>query len=315
MAESRYPLLPGTGRGRALGATVALALLPAIYFGVVPAFMHRIDDDVTFAPASVPSGASRAVAVAAALVEREIDRNGWVANDPFFYPTAILDNMPNYQTGIVAAVSRFVLEMSDQIGRTRGSSQVDADLEKAAGLLKYPGTIWIFDTRTSWLPTTPAEDQYRAARKALESYNQRLSEGRAVFDRRADNLLGTLERVAADLGSVSAALDTRIAERGWLAVDFESDNLFYGTKGRLYAYLLILRGLRADFEAVVRDRETGAAWDQMLRSLEEGATMSPAVVLNGAPDGIVAPNHIAAIGFYLLRARTQLREITTILQK
>ena len=29
--------------------------------------------------------------------------------------------------------------MTDQIGRSRGSSEVDSDLDKASGLLKYPG--------------------------------------------------------------------------------------------------------------------------------------------------------------------------------
>ena len=32
---------------------------------------------------------------------------GWTANDPFFLPGAVLDNMPNYQQGIIYALSRF----------------------------------------------------------------------------------------------------------------------------------------------------------------------------------------------------------------
>ena len=39
------------------------------------------------------------------------------------------------------------------------------------------------------------------------------------------------------------------------------------------------------------------------------------VVVNGATDGAVMPSHLASLGFYLLRARTQLREIVNILQK
>ena len=67
----------------------------------------------------------------------EVNRNGWPANDPFFLPGSILDNLPNYQIGIIQALSRFAVDMTDQIGRTRGSSQADPDLDKAAGLLKY----------------------------------------------------------------------------------------------------------------------------------------------------------------------------------
>jgi hypothetical protein len=47
----------------------------------------------------------------------------------------------------------------------------------------------------------------------------------------------------------------------------------------------------------------------------EGATLRPLVIINGRPDGLFLPNHLAVEGFYLLRARTQLREITNILAK
>src|SRR3546814_5528879 len=91
--------------------------------------------------------------------------------------------------------------MTDQIGRTRGSSEADRDLDKAAGLLKFPGDVWIYDLSTSFLPTASSESQYRSARRALLAYNDRLAAGQAIFERRADNLLGTIERIAADLGS------------------------------------------------------------------------------------------------------------------
>jgi hypothetical protein len=171
-----------------------VALLVIYYLGGI-LWLHEIDDDPEFALESpVPEGGSRAVAVAADLIDREINTHRWVANDPFFMPGSLLDNMPEYQQGIVTAISRFSLELADQIARTRGSSQVDPDLDRAAGLLRYPGTIWIFDFRTSWAPTASSEQQYRQALAALRSYNERLGQGQAVFETRADNLLGTLDR-------------------------------------------------------------------------------------------------------------------------
>jgi len=50
-------------------------------------------------------------------------------------------------------------------------------------------------------------------------------------------------------------------------------------------------------------------------SMGEGASLSPLIVINGAPGALVQPNHLTTQGFYLLRARTQLEEITDILQK
>ncbi len=296
-------------------AVALLAIVP-LYYLLGMAWIHRVDDDTAFAPsAPVPAGASRAVAIAVALIEREVDRNRWTANDPFFLPAAALDNMPNFQQGIIAALSRFAIELTDQIGRTRGSSEVDPDLETAAGLLKYSGTVWIFDFATSWAPTAPSEQQYRAARRALARYNERLAEGNAVFERRADNLLATLDRFAADTGSSSAALDRRIREDSGWVVDTKADDLFYAVKGRLYAYYLLLRALGEDYAKVIAERQLGPAWEQMLASFRAAAELDPWVVINGTPDGLVLPNHLAVQGFYLLRARTQLREVTNILLK
>ncbi|HXV23853.1 MAG TPA: DUF2333 family protein [Alphaproteobacteria bacterium] len=304
--------LAGLWTGRAI---LALIILVALYYSIGALIIHRIDDDPAFAAPAEPAAGSRAVAIAAALIGREVDDHHWVANDPFFLPGSVLDNMPNYQQGIIGALSRFAIEMTDQIGRTRGSSQADADLDKAAGLLKYPGDIWLFDFSTSWAPTASSEAQYRAARAALISYNDRLARGAAVFERRSDNLMATLERIAADLGSLSAVIDRHIEEEAGSPLDFKADDIFYRGKGRLYGYYLLLRELGVDFEKVILDRDLAQAWTQMLSSFEVAATMQPWVVLNGGPSSQFVPSHLAAQGFYLLRARTQLREVANILLK
>jgi hypothetical protein len=136
-----------------------------------------------------------------------------------------------------------------------------------------------------------------------------------VFERRADNLMATLERIAADLGSASAVIDRHIEEEAGSPLDFEADDIFYRNKGRLYGYSLLLRELGVDFEKVILDRDLAQAWAQMLETFETAATMQPWVVLNGAPSSQFVPSHLAAQGFYLLRARTQLREVTNILLK
>jgi hypothetical protein len=52
----------------------------------------------------------------------------------------------------------------------------------------------------------------------------------------------------------------------------------------------------------------------MLESFAQGVRLSPVLVLNGSPDTQFFPNHLMIEGFYLLQARTRLREITTILE-
>jgi len=292
-----------------------LMILIGLYYPVGMVAIHKIDDNTDVPIEVVSKGQSHAVAIATALIYREVKINGWTANDPFFYPAAALDNMPNYQMGIIAALSRFTIEMADHIGRTRGSSPVDPDLDKARGLLSYSGKIWIFDFSTSWAPTASSEAQYLAARRSLLRYNERLATGKAVFDRRSDNLQATVNRIAVDLGSVSAQIDNRIREAGGAIFDARSDDIYYAAKGRLYGYFMLLRALGRDYERVIKEKQLEKAWDQMLVSLKEAAVLQPLIVRNGKPDSLLQPNHLAAQGFYLLRSRTQLKEITNILLK
>jgi len=300
-------------RAKVIG--LAIVALLVVYFVGGMLWLHQIDDDPEFAlESSAPEGGSQSVAVTADLIDREINTHRWIANDPFFMPGALLDNMPGFQQGIIAGLSRFAVELGDQIARTRGSSQIDRDLDLAAGLLKYPGTIWIFDIRTSFAPTASSESQYRRAMAALRDYNQRLAAGEATFETRADNLLATLERIAADMGSSSAALDRHL-EQGGFFPDFGADDLFYNSKGRLYAYYLLLRALETDFANVIAERDLDGPWRQMLATFRAAAALQPWVIVNGAPDSQLLPSHLASQGFFLLRARTQLREITNILLK
>lgn len=288
-----------------------------IYYVIGMLWIHNIDDDLKFIPAedNLTKGGSRAVEVSAGLIDREINQHRWTSNDPFFIPSSLLDNMPNYQQGIVSALARFSFELADQLGRTRGSSQTDTDLQAAAGLLQYAGDVWSWDPTVSLLPTASSEKQYEKARKALVSYNQRLVEGRAVFEKRGDNLQATIDRIALDIGSSTAVIDAHIAEKSGAYIDFEADDLFYGFKGQAYAYYMILTALSQDFEGLISERELGNAWSQMLSSFRSVVELDPYVISNAKNDGQLFPNHLAVQGFYILRARTQLREISNILLK
>ena len=98
-------------------------------------------------------------------------------------------------------------------------------------------------------------------------------------------------------------------------IDFTSDDVFYSTKGKIYGYSMILKALGKDFASIIKEKELDTAWGQMIGSFDEAAKMDPWVVVNGSPDGQFLPSHLAAQGFYLLRARTQLQEVVNILVK
>ena len=297
---------------------LAFVIVVLLYYPIGMLMVNAIDDDPNFAPAgqdAAKPGGSQVVAMMAALIDREVNTNSWVANDPFFQPGVMLDNMPNYQTGIMSALARFSFEMTDQVGRARGSSEADPDLQKAAGLLQYPGDVWLWNPTVSLAPRASSESQYRSARKALLSYNTRLEAGNATFERRADNLMATIERIVSDLGSQSAVIDDEVRLHSSDFIDMNADNVFYNTKGKLYGYYLILKTLGEDFQPIIKEKNLTKNWDQMLDTFREAAELSPWVVVNGAPDAAIQPSHLASQGFYLLRARTQAREVANILLK
>lgn len=291
-----------------------LVILALLYYPVGMLLTHTVNDDPDFGPQNTSNG-SNAVAVSIALIEREVEQNGWVSNDPFFKPGYLLDNMSNFQTGIISAIARFSYELVDQLGRTRGSSSVDPDLQEVSGLLQYAGDIWWWNPSTSLMPVSTSEQQYVKAKNQLIVYNERLARGSAVFEKRADNLLATLDRISLDLGTSSASIDVYVKDGFGCVFDFGSDDLFFNVKGQAYAYRLILQALRKDFEGVVASRDIATIWDEMEASFNSIIAMDPMIISNCAVDGFLFQNHLAAQGFYLLRARTQLKEITNILLK
>ncbi len=292
-----------------LAAYLVAALLK---WAVLAPVLHEIDANPDFAPV-VPAGGSAAVAMAAGLIDREVNTHGWTPNDPVFYPTAPLDNMPNFQIGMMRATSWFTIELLDQIGRVRGSGANDADLERAAGLLQFPPDVWIIEPGMSWLPTATSEEQYRTAVQLLESYNARIASGQAVFELRADALATTLRQMSVDLASQAAQIDrvTTSGERRLL--DTTADDLFYQNKGMLYAYYMILNSLGSDFEGLIDQRTLRLGWTQALNDLRAGSQLAPLVVLNADSDRSIFANHLMLQGFYMKRAILQLEEIVNVL--
>ena len=293
---------------------IGVILLLLLYYPVGMFLIHKVDANPDFG-AQTSTGGSHAVAISIALIDREVNQHGWVSNDPVFKPGAMLDNMANFQTGVISAIARFSYELVDQLGRTRGSSVVDTDLQEVSGLLQYAGDIWWWNPSTSLMPVATSEQQYNKAMEQLIVYNERLARGAAVFEKRSDNLLATLDRISLDLGASSASIDNYVKSGFGCVLDLGADDLFFNVKGQAYAYRLILKALRKDFAEIIETRDIASSWDEMETSFDSIIAMDPFIVSNCEVDGFVFQNHLTSEGFYLLRARTQLKEITNILLK
>ncbi|SIO54737.1 hypothetical protein SAMN05444722_3405 [Rhodovulum sp. ES.010] len=284
-----------------------------LYFGVFGTALQRIDADPDFMPTVQAENGSHAVDMLASLIEREVDTLRWAPNDPVFYPTAFHDNMANYQRGVMRAVSRFTLELETQIGRLNGTSAIDLDLQRAAGLLQFPTDIWLFDFQQSFLPVQPADSQYRAAAEALRAYNARVAAGHAAFETRPDALVLTLERMIGELGSRAAVIEQH-TQQGAGLIDGMSDDIFYFNKGLSYATYLLVRELGRDFDRVISTVGIEAVWAQTLDSLRQAATQRPLAVLNSSGESSIFANHLHLQGFYMKRALLQLDEVVRVLR-
>ena len=232
-------------------------------------------------------------------------------------PDLFYDNKAAFQRGVHQAASRTAIELSDQLGRVRGTSEIDADLRVAKGNIQFDQFTWYFNVfdRQPFGPTTPTPTYFRQSLEALNAYNKRLADCQATFDARADNLLAFLDRIAKDIGSASAAIKDRSEQynSGWF--DTRADDIFMFSKGQLYAYYGILQAARADFPDVVKIRALADIWDRLDDHLRRAIELEPLIISNGTEDGWLMPTHLTTLGFYILRARSNLVEIRSVLDR
>ncbi|OYR22123.1 DUF2333 family protein [Brucella thiophenivorans] len=261
--------------------------------------------------------------VAADLTDFNVNQNAWISSMLLYKlgffgvdwdRTPFLDNKASFQRGINAAVRRTSIELVDNIGRLRGTSQIDGDLQKARGNLQFTEDAWYFGL-SPFGPKSPTPTYYRSAIKELRSFNTRLENCQATFDARADNLIQFVDRIASDLGSTSAILKDRAENyhSGWF--DTRADDRFWFAYGQLYAYYGLLRAAHSDFRGVLAEKHLDGVWDEMERQMRSALDMQPFIVSNGSPDAWFTPSHLTTMGFYILRVRSNLVDVKQVLER
>ena len=119
--------------------------------------------------------------------------------------TPFFDNKASFQRGVNQAIRRTAIELVDTLGRVRGTSQIDQNLQDARGAVTFDEETWYFGINP-FGPKTPTPSFYRSAIRDLRAFNDRLEACNATFDARADNLVTFLDRIASDIGSTSDML-------------------------------------------------------------------------------------------------------------
>lgn len=268
-------------------------------------------------------GRSAIADVTADLIDYNVNENGWISSMILYKlglfgmdwnRTPFLDNKAAFQRGVNQAIRRTTVELVDTLGRIRGTSQIDQNLQDARGNMQFDEETWYFGLNP-FGPKTPTPSFYRSAITDLRRFNDRLASCNAVFDARADNLITFLDRIANDIGSTSAILRERSEAYNYGWFDTRADDRFWFAYGQLYGYYGVLHAAAADFEDVIKQRSIGPLWDQTEQQFQAALRIRPFIISNGNEAGWIMPTHLATMGFYVLRVRSNLVELRSVLDR
>lgn len=123
-----------------------------------------------------------------------------------FPPGLWLDNISNWEFGVLVQVRDLARAMRKDISRSQSQSSEDPDLVAAEPQFNFDSQSWV-------LPAT--ETEYKRGIKAMNKYLRRLTkpEGAdAQFYARADNLSEWLADVGVRLGSLSQRLSESVGK-------------------------------------------------------------------------------------------------------
>ena len=250
----------------------------------VSAFLaHRIDDDLEFR-APPEDNASLLVANTVALINREVVDNTWIANKPKIFPQALLlDNMPNYQIGIIQGLEAAVKGIAMHFSSIR--------ISDAATKLGKDGRSWGFGKDS-------------AVKSYISAGNTLQEEAFAIgMDKELFTLLS---------GELSSALAVRIEASGKVIEEntlFKTDNYFYHNKGLMYAMYILLRAANEELQeqdaSEFIDKEVAA----VLELLATAVNYDPVIVYGMSSTPSVLSNHLLVQTYYMMKIRDGLSTI------
>lgn len=323
LSRSRWTRIIAT----TLGVVFLFLVLLGIYWSPMPKLFwvnEYVDDQRTVVGFST---ADTLIRVAETVLDK---RGGYLSND-VLPPGVWLDNMPNWEYGVITQVRDLARVIRNDYSRSQSQSAEDPDVAVAEPKFFFDNDSWI-------LP--PTESEYRDAIKGFRSYRDRLTGAKqpdAQFYARADSLREWLAQVEKRLGSMSRRLGNSVAasvvneelagdpsaeaartqpdtvdvRTPWLKID----DVFFEARGTAWALLHFFRAVEFDFSQVLADKNAETSVRQIIRELE--ASVEPMrwpVVLNGGGYGLTA-NHSLVMANYLARANAAVINLRELLDQ
>ena len=270
-------------------------------------------------------------ATLAGVAETLLDKPGGYLSNDMFPPGALLDNMPNWEFGVLVQVRDLARVVRNDFSRSQSQSVEDKDLAVAEPQFNFDSESWMFPA---------SEGEYRSGLQALHRYLNRLNdqnEQDAQFYSRADNLADWLAVVEKRLGSLSQRLSASVEQQRIntdLAGDasasnatfrpqqitvktpwLEIDDVFWEARGTTWALLEFLHAVELDFTEVLQKKNALVSLQQIIRELEmtQQSITSP-VILNGRGFGIFA-NYSLVMASYISRANAAVIDLRNLLKQ
>jgi len=330
-------LLPQGGIAKALGIVLViyllLALLVGMYWSRAPETFDVMERAAAYAAedgGQLVTGSATTAALMGAM-DTLLEKPGGFLHNDVFPPGLWLDNMPNWEYGVLIQVRDLARAMREVHSRSQSQSLEDPDLAMAEPRFNFTATSWV-------LPAS--ESEYRDGLKYTHSYFRRLSdvkESNAQFYARADNLRYWLSTVDSRLGSLSQRLSASVGKRRvntdlagedaatqstiapmelkvrtpWTKVD----DVFFEARGTAWALLHFLRAAEQDFAEILDNKNARVSMQQIIRELEgtQDFVWSP-MILNGTGFGFVA-NHSLVMASYISRANAAIVDLRDLLSQ
>ena len=257
-------------------------------------------------------------------------RGGYLSND-IMPPSIWLDNIPNWEFGVLVQVRDLSRSMRNDFSRSQSQSAEDVDLIIAEPKFNSDSKSW-------FLPAT--ESVYQEGVDALYGYLARLQNPQnpdAQFYARADNLQEWLGQVEKRLGSLSQRQSASVGQvrlNTDLAGDADAvqstktsaqievktpwseiDDVFYEARGAAWALIHFLKAVERDFGPVLEKKNALISMRQIVRQLEgtQEPIWSP-MILNGSGFGLFA-NHSLVMASYISRANAALIDLRSLLEQ
>lgn len=337
MKERLEDINMGSGLRNTLFAIIVVYLLIAAVFGYIWSSEPDVFDvqqnaiaiaeEMGVEPVIGFTTSVTLMTVADTMLEKS---GGYLSNDVFL-PGLWLDNVPNWEYGVLIQVRDLSRAMRKDFSRSQSQSTQDKDLEIAEPQFHFDSDSWAVPS---------SESEYRRGIKAMANYSKRLAdpaEGKSQFYARADNLNQWLLDVETRLGSLSQRLSASVGKRRLntdLAGDTASrqstaneddqevktpwteiDDVFYEARGASWALLHILKAVEVDFGTILEKKNALVSLRQIIRELEgtQESIWAP-MIFNGSGFGLFA-NHSLVMASYVSRANAGISDLRDLLQQ